>query len=187
VNPQTTTLVLAPPAGKEPGWEERQELIKYRVLPKMGLRLKHAELLEDLFNTWPSFHDSEITSIALDRQGPTITICLLVGMPQQSHNTYVNEYPSLRVTLEFYDVDDVVINNFNHQNVVAALVLSTADDTRFATGLMETRMLVTVESVFGAVCKFTSAWGEVMLAEPSELPLGSPVAPRPGAREEGKN
>ncbi len=151
----------------------------------MDARLEKADLIEGIFGKWPSFHDSEITEILLDRRGPTITIGLILRVAGGSLNGAVpDDTAHLRVTLRFYDVENLQIQDFNYQNVVFALLLTRIDEPRFTTGIVESRIMLTIESVFGAVCKFTCARGQVLQVEPTGLRVGDP--PDPSAHPEDR-
>ena len=92
-----------------------------------------AEKVEELFGGWPRFHDAEVLRIALDREGPTMETVLRAFGPAGI----------CTVTLVASGVDEVDLNGFNHQNVLADLSL----DTLERAGAI--RLCVGLEGVFG--------------------------------------
>ena len=98
--------------------------------------------LSDVLMRPLNFHDGEVVKLILDRRGPTLTVdVLLTNLSPRSYEKLPpgNEIPHL-VTIRFDEVEDLQLDDFNHQNVIQDLVL-TPDDAR---------LKVQVPSLFGA-------------------------------------
>jgi hypothetical protein len=89
-------------------------------------RIKNKEALIDIFGRWPSFHDAEIISIYLDRDGgagPFLEAKIhLFEMTDQveDNGAYVLRHHTL-VTFRFAKVVMGEVKWFNHQNVIACM------------------------------------------------------------------
>ena len=86
--------------------------------------IKNKERLIDIFGRWPSFHDAEILSIYLDRNGeggPFLDAKIhLFEMTKQvdDRGVFVLKHHTL-VTFRFAQVMMGEVKWFNHQNVIA--------------------------------------------------------------------
>src|SRR5262249_23486724 len=89
----------------------------------------NSELVSNIFGNWPSFHDAEILSISLVRegkghfQGPTLDALIQVSettsdIDDKGHFVLRNRSV---VTLRFFEIDDLRLDGFNHQNVISLL------------------------------------------------------------------
>jgi hypothetical protein len=89
-------------------------------------RIKNKEGLIDIFGRWPSFHDAEILSIYLDRDGkggPFLEAKIhLFEMTNQvdAKGCFVQKHHTL-VTFRFARVVMGEVKWFNHQNVIACM------------------------------------------------------------------
>jgi hypothetical protein len=98
-----------------------------------GIRLNRAEILEKAFGGWPSFHDAEILNLELDRSGPTVLLHTLTftsgGGNSQARNASdeMAERQHYKVTFRFDVVDNFVLEDFNHQNVIWGLAFKQVD------------------------------------------------------------
>ena len=83
-------------------------------------RIQGSEKLTQIFGEWPSFHDAEVLSFSLDRNGPTIQAAIyLFAMTSEVDNKgyYVLKNPTI-ANLQFDQVVEFSANGFNHQNVL---------------------------------------------------------------------
>jgi hypothetical protein len=83
------------------------------------------------FGKWPSFHDAEVMSICCRRPGPDLEATIRVW--QYSAGELDNTGHLLRigestVTLRFRNIRDLVLDGFNHQNVLGELAIEPATD-----------------------------------------------------------
>jgi hypothetical protein len=141
----------------------------------LPIRLANSERIEDTLGTWPSFHDAEILTISLDRDGPSISLKLLLCPAAGRVDAGGSEgQVCWTTTLRFFDVDDVRLEAFNYQNVVWSLTLSAVEEERFATGKRESRIRVAIASVFGCECSFNCGSGEVVDFLETEMSTGHP-------------
>ena len=89
--------------------------------------------LTSIFGNWPSFHDAEVHEILLDRghvepanaiyDFPRITAKIHLWLLTSEVNEkgyYVTTKHTL-ATIRFYDVDDLKLEGFNHQNAIFGL------------------------------------------------------------------
>jgi hypothetical protein len=81
--------------------------------------IKNEKILTDLFGHFPSFHDAEIVSIHLERQGEDAPF-LETKIHIRSENSKADDR-SLLVTLRFTHIKKCEIKGFNHQNVLSHL------------------------------------------------------------------
>ncbi len=108
-------------------------------------RIADADLITSHFGEWPAFHDSEVLSIELTRDGePRLTMRL---------NAF-----SCVVTFRFFDVAGVELAYFNHQNVLFSLTFTSNGE----------QLRVDLAGVFGLSGKFTCSRAEVVSLEPLE-------------------
>ena len=128
--------------------------------------LKGSELLDDRFGGMPTFH-AEILKICFDRAGPSASFWILV------RHAGISSAHSI-VVLKFDDIEDLDLRDFNYQNVIHSLILSSMRQPRFTTGKLEDRIEVRIDSVFGATCRFTCSQGEVLQIEETPLQTGRP-------------
>jgi hypothetical protein len=118
------------------------------------LKLDNSEMIEGIFGFWPTFHDFEILSISLDRRGVGMSLRILTWTDRGE--------AYYEVVLRFDGIEDLVLEDFNHQNVMFGLDLSQTED----------RIKVEIDSVFGARCAFTCHRGSVVSAEETNLRPG---------------
>jgi hypothetical protein len=84
--------------------------------------IKGYEKLNQRFGRWPSFHDSEIVTIHLNRDAgqpltsPVIRITIHIFQIEVSPDD-PNRNDSL-ATIVFRDVDNIKLSGFNHQNPI---------------------------------------------------------------------
>lgn len=76
--------------------------------------VKNSEILVEYFGYFPTFHDAEVVTVKMDRQGPNIEIIL------KDINTK-NQSCFCLITLEFKNIVDVNLRDFNHQNVLSSI------------------------------------------------------------------
>jgi hypothetical protein len=157
--------------------------------------IENSEALTKVFGTWPSFHDAEVVSVVLDRQGqeeyggPTVDLVVHVfEMTSEVDNKgyYVLRHHTL-VRFRFFQVVELFLEGFNHQNALFAL-----DITDISGRQMElVRFSVKLHSSFGVGAEFECRAVCVISAEPfipTEPPNRRQRPPRFGECPElGKN
>ncbi|MFA5995558.1 MAG: Imm50 family immunity protein [Patescibacteria group bacterium] len=85
--------------------------------------------LEKIFGQWPSFHDAEIQQIILkrypenDMRWPTLQI--IIHLLEITKGLNKNNF----VTFIFTKINELVLENFNHQNVIFALKINELTDS----------------------------------------------------------
>jgi hypothetical protein len=87
-----------------------------------------SELLE-CFGFWPTFHDGEVLSVHLDRAGPSrlrVHTWAIETTSVNSQRTYLwkHIWKHIIVTFILEDISELELDGFNHQNVVAGLILT---------------------------------------------------------------
>ncbi len=89
--------------------------------------------LSQKFEGWPSFHDSEIHSLLLDRNGPDgpyieMRIHVFTTKPDvDSEGRYIFDKQAI-VTMRFSHVESEEITGFNEQNVIFDLDMRIGED-----------------------------------------------------------
>ena len=130
-------------------------------------RIDNAASLTDIFGRWPSFHDAEIHSIRLDRGA--------AEPPSLEADVHVFEMTSdvtpdgfyvlknhMLVTLGFAGIDQLELDGFNQQNVLADLVLRDISSRQ----LDVLRWEVEFDSSFGVGARFLCERISVLRALP---------------------
>jgi hypothetical protein len=138
-------------------------LVQMKIEPK---EIENAELIEKIFSCWPSFHDAEIHRIVMTRNGE--------GGSQMDvtihHWTMTNELNSkgfyilkdhTLTTLRFFQICDLELNGFNHQNVLWDLKITKVTDAASASAF-----LVAMPTSFGCDAFFKCGRIRVLSAEP---------------------
>lgn len=91
--------------------------------------IENADLVERIFGCWPSFHDAEVHSIVMTREGdpgPQMDVTIhhwQMTSELDSKGHYVLRHHTL-TTLRFFGVSDLHLAGFNHQNVLRDLEIS---------------------------------------------------------------
>jgi hypothetical protein len=135
--------------------------------------IKNSETLTSLFGYWPSFHDAEVISLTLNRDGPALLADIHVfEMTRQvsEKGTYVCRHHCV-VTLRFSTVDQVQLEGFNQQNVLMGLRIEDVS----ARQLEKIKFEVYFDSSFGVDCSFACFGIEVLAVRPG-VPEGSVYA-----------
>jgi hypothetical protein len=105
--------------------------------------IENAELVERIFGDWPSFHDAEIHSIWITRDGdsgPQLDVTIhhwKMTRELDSKGYFILTHHTL-TTLRFSGVDDLRLAGFNHQNVLWELEISECEpgaDYRFSVSM----------------------------------------------------
>jgi hypothetical protein len=159
----------------------------------LSTKLLGSELVEGRLGSWPTFYDAEILTMVLDRGGPTLLVRILVGMPIKQAETWTPEpveaTTHFEINLRFNEVDSLELSEFNHQNVISYLALSSITEKRPSGLATEERVKVEIDSVWGLRGSFTCSGGEVMSIEETGLrtgyPQGLPNAPDSGPAPRG--
>ena len=119
--------------------------------------IKNVQALISIFGRWPSFHDAEVCRLRLDRDGTCLEMevyIFAVGRAIDERGHYKRSNESL-LTLRFCEIEDVHLEGFNHQNVIASLTLR-----------KDQRIDVELESIFGLGGKFSCGAVEVVKVVP---------------------
>ena len=88
--------------------------------------VKGHEKLVEIFGRWPSFHDSEVLSIRVDRrgrdewEGPVayVSVHVFEGYRESESSTEVKWRNHTVVTFRFAPVADLTLTAFNQQNAI---------------------------------------------------------------------
>ncbi len=118
-------------------------------------------ILQQRFNGWPDFHDSEILKLSLKRSkkisgiGPVLSLVVHASNVQYAKDDPRRNYSY--VTLRFHDVDRLKLEEFNYQNVINYLTLSSIK--KISPQGQRTR--VELGGGFGISCSFCCAQIEV--------------------------
>ena len=137
--------------------------------------VKGHEQLTSIFGRWPSFHDSEVLSIRLEREGedcwtsPTLysTVHVFTGRRNDNSRTGVEFYNHTLVTFRFNLVVNLELSGFNQQNAIFDLIIETP-----ANAPTETPIDVTFQPSFGVALTFSCQSAEIVSVE-QKLPENS--------------
>ena len=142
--------------------------------------IRNSELLTSLFGYWPCFHDAEVVWLRLDRRatslgkGPTVEALIHTFEMTSEVNTagfYVLRNHVL-VQLRFARVKEVVLDGFNHQNVLNGLSIK---DIRHRQ-MEHLNFEVAFDSTFGVTATFQCEEIEIVDVEPCNAE-GHPPGP----------
>jgi len=141
-----------------------------RLTPSMDRRRLHflnSEALTTIFGRWPSFHDSEVVALRLNRTGedamPSVEIDIHLwetGGDVDAAGRYVTGHHTL-AQLRFEDVDEVALEGFNAQNVLFDLEIE-------GPALDSQRWSVSLNASYGVSASFSCASAIVLRAQPFE-------------------
>ena len=83
-----------------------------------------ADALAAWFGYWPSFHDAEVHALHLNRQGVSLLKIQTWHMTNRvdDRGFFVNEKYAL-VTFSVEQITALVLDDFNHQNVLSELLI----------------------------------------------------------------
>lgn len=93
--------------------------------------------LEEIYGYWPSFHDAEIHEIKLKRniKGSETLLELIIHLFEMTSDADKRGYYKLTkhnlVTIRFEEIEDMKLENFNHQNSIFELVIDKLDKEDF--------------------------------------------------------
>ena len=133
----------------------------------MANAIKNAELIENIFGKWPSFHDAKIHNILLARKGeygPYRDVTIhhwLLTKEIDLDGYYVHTNHTLS-TIRFSRVTDLVLTGFNHQNVLWELVITPINEAN-----SPPTFAVTIPSSSGCEAAFKCKVITVLSATPS--------------------
>jgi hypothetical protein len=105
----------------------------------------NADKLVSVYGRWPSFHDAEIETVIMDRRGPFIQI-RLEAHERTDELTEEGVYRRLKrcvITFRFTDVENLALDDFNHQNVIAEMVMHRGEKVK-----------VEIQGIFGMSAQF---------------------------------
>ena len=110
-----------------------------------------------------SFADYEVLRVTLTRSfNPTLEIIVLTSRSPQNREADPSGPHYYIVRLLFRGIEEVEIEDFNHQNVIHFLEQTKVDD----------RWKIHFAGIFGMDCSFTCEEGEVLSIEPTQMKLG---------------
>lgn len=96
--------------------------------------IENSRVLTDVYGQWPSFHDAEVHRVILNRsgdEGPTLesVIHAWETTPEVDERGSYVQTKHMLVTLLFKNITDLVIDDFNSQNVLFSVYLARVVDT----------------------------------------------------------
>jgi hypothetical protein len=120
--------------------------------------------LVEKFGYWPDFHDFEILRLKMDRSGPFIAMHIygFQALKETDEKGCFKKANECVITLRFNSISDVVLEDFNQQNVLSELTFQERD------GLLKT----IISTSFGLCGYIISETVEVVKIEPYQ---GRPV------------
>lgn len=132
-----------------------------------------AEQIVEIYGTWPSFHDYEITRIILDRafpgdaRGPHITVYIhMWKYLGSSENCQINYGKHNVVGFCFSNVFEHNMSNFNIQNVIDDLEYWTFKDKD-----QKELLMIVFPSLYGVDLKIKCCSIEIVSIEPGIPPF----------------
>lgn len=99
--------------------------------------IENSEMLINHFGYWPTFHDDEIKEIHLIRKNLKIEVVISSNQKEKACD----------IDLVFANVSNVVLEGFNHQNVILSVEIKLID------GIMSVEFLTSFGVEFSFKCK----------------------------------
>ena len=98
--------------------------------------IENANIIIDHFGYWPTFHDSEVISIklerTLDKEHSSVQLRLYsFEMTSELINGYYKLIKHCFIDFEFLELNKVELDGFNHQNAVLALEFGREEKNKF--------------------------------------------------------
>ncbi len=96
------------------------------------MNIVQKEIVVNEYGEWPCFHDAEILSILVKRgvnAGQYANLIIEVNVYYtKSINEGTAKYETIKIndnviTIEFYEIDDLILEGFNYQNVIDGLAI----------------------------------------------------------------
>jgi hypothetical protein len=131
---------------------------------KMTTGIENSEAVESIFGCWPSFHDAEVHSILLTRDrasSPQMDVAIQhwqMTSEVDSKGFYVLKKHTL-TTLRFFEITDLHLAGFNHQNVLLDLEISETAES-------ESSFAVSMPTSYGCQASFKCKRIKVLSAVP---------------------
>jgi hypothetical protein len=125
--------------------------------------------LEAIFGRWPTFHDAEVLRVRLDRSGPSgPTLDVVIHVFEMTDDVdptgcYVRQHHT-EVTLRFDGIDELKLEAFNTQNVLAGLEISEIEQPGGS------RFRVSMASLYGMAAEFECVRATVADVQPFTPP-----------------
>ena len=116
--------------------------------------IEGAHKLLESFGFFPVFHDGEVVSVVLNRSKVSATMTLLV--PNYPDSKYVGD---LEVILSFLGIEDIRLEDFNHQNVISSLTFEKVIEKSDSQAGHPSRIHVDLNTVFGMWATFSCSMG----------------------------
>ncbi len=104
----------------------------------MESKIKNIELLTDIFEKFPSFHDAEVLQITLKRKDDGKFCPIMETLIDIEHYGLGN---SFLVNLKFKGIFGLKLENFNHQNVLGNLSIEKFSDEYLESIKRDSRLL----------------------------------------------
>lgn len=80
------------------------------------------------FGRWPSFHDAEIVSLELKREGESVLkISKFYAGPEPGHSSKSVDTQDAILTFVLEEITGLELYDFNHQNVIFGLTIERAE------------------------------------------------------------
>jgi hypothetical protein len=132
-------------------------------------KIKNSNLLTGIFGEWPSFHDAEVLKIVLDRasegedDGPNLEadIHVFEVTSEIDDKGLYNLTKHTLVRLAFLVLDELLLTDFNHQNVLMTLGIVDISDRQ----LERIKFEVVFSASWGVAAKFQCSAIEVRLVQ----------------------
>ena len=94
----------------------------------LPLHIQGSELLTGSFDSWPRFHDSEVLELVLKRDPKPTAILRVTAFRTSSELDDAGFYKKINecvVAIEFEDINELRVEDFNEQNVLAEIFFAT--------------------------------------------------------------
>jgi hypothetical protein len=115
----------------------------------------NATLLETRLGSWPSFHDAEVLRVELSRDDGVVLsmdVYVFASTNEVDSAGYFRRANPSVVTLRFYGLRDLSLQDFNEQNVLQVLTCTRRE---------EGDLLVEISGIYGVSGAFTCSKAEV--------------------------
>ena len=122
-----------------------------------------SELLTSIFQGWPSFHDAEILCLSLRREPRSATLQCTIHISTPTDKVDADGYfvhtDHTLATIRFDDIEQLKLEDFNHQNAIDDLKIESDPSSR-------RRFVVDIPANNGCDAKFSCDSVTIVSAEP---------------------
>lgn len=130
--------------------------------------IRGAEKLQEVFGSFPVFHDAEVHAVLLERDSLSVTLDLLLPVFSEGSQT------NYKVRIRCSDVECLKLRDFNYQNVIAYMKFESNVQGTLYSDEQVPRINVELDPSFGLGASFNCRDVEIIDVQASDAAMGPP-------------